>query len=88
MGKKFSQVQKFFSEEKKINYGGLNGKKIFPRPKNFRQGKKKLVWRFEWEKNFPRCKKFLVEEKFFHYGGLNGKKIFPRPKIFLGGKKN
>ena len=35
MGKKFSQVQKFFSEEKKINYGGLNGKNFFPRPKNF-----------------------------------------------------
>jgi hypothetical protein len=88
MGKKISQVQKFFSEGKKINYGGLNGKNFFPRPKFFRRGKKKLVWRFEWEKIFPGCKKFLVEEKFFHYGGLNGKKIFLRPKIFLGGKKN
>jgi hypothetical protein len=40
MGKKFSWGQKFFSEEKKINYGGLNGKKNFPGAKIFLGGKK------------------------------------------------
>ena len=59
MGKIFSWGQKFFSEEKKINYGGLNGKKIFPGPKIFLGGKKIYYGPFEWE-NFSRRKKKLT----------------------------
>jgi hypothetical protein len=36
----FCPLEKFFSAEKKINYGGLNGKKFFPGPKIFLGGKK------------------------------------------------